>query len=241
MPAPIAEVTKLRGLSRLHLAVDHAPAYHSLMLVVHSPSKLAVPHVETLAASEVKRRTEAHEPLVDQLPRAPDASVRAYWRGIDETLLAAGEATRVAIGKGDTTVSLTPTSTAAPRLLAASDGVDVSDSVVIKGISVEATTGLPNGLPGVARVDLEIVGPAYADGRATATVATFPAPRIQEYAWRPANASLQYEPALLGAGATQRPFTLMAKAIDPFGHVVGMTRLPLAIVGTAFVDVGFDQ
>lgn len=238
---PIAEVTQLPGLSRLHLRLAHAPAYHSLMLVVHAPSKMKAPRVETLSAAEVDRRTRAKEPLIDQLPRAADTTVRAYIRAVDESLLAAGEAANVTIGKGDNTVALAPVAASGPRLLGASDGVDVSDAVVIKGITVEATTGLPNGLPGIARVDLEIAGPAYADGREAATVASFQAPQIQQYAWRPAHASLQYLPARLGAGQHERPFTLTAKAIDPFGNVVGKTRLALSIVGTAFVDVGFDR
>lgn len=238
--APMLELTRLPGLSRLHLELATAPAFASLLVTAYSASTMKTPRVESLSADELARRRQAGEPVMDHLPRAGDMVVRAYLRGPDAVLLAAGEVAGVAIGKGDNRLGLGLRPAETPRLLAGSDGVDVSDGVVIKGITVVASTGLPDGLPGVARVDLALGGPAYGDGREVVEVATFQAPAIRQYAWRPAAASKNFLPERLGHQTEQLPFTLTAKAFDEFGNMVGQTHLPLAIVGTAFVDVGFD-
>lgn len=239
---PDLEVVQLPGVSTLSLRLaGPITTFDSVIVSAHSPTQMPQPKQVTLSAAEFDRRQAAGEPILEQLPAAPDMVVRAFLRGPNEQLLASGELPGTIFGRcGNSVIVPVAARVSPPQLLRATDGVKVSDNVVIKGIGIDVATGLPRAMPGIGRVEIELTGPAYGNGQEVAQVASFPAPLVHEYTWRPANASKTYDPARLGAGSEPRPFTLVTKAFDSFGNPVGQTRLDVSIIGTAFVDVGFD-
>jgi hypothetical protein len=243
--APRFLLKTLPGTSSLRddgsVAGVSAGNYATVLLTAHVPAGMAEPQVVILTSAEVARRLAAGLPLLTYLPDRQDLVIRAYWRDEAETLLASAEVQGVRLTKGGN--ALPPLAVirvgASPAPLADDTVNLVDDGVVLKGSAVELASGLADAMPGVSRIDVSLAGPAYGDGQEQALVASYAAPKLASYFWSPGSATLAYDPTKLASDGATR-FTVTVTAIDPFGQAVGKTRLALAAVAPAFVDVGFD-
>ncbi|MDB5097763.1 MAG: hypothetical protein JWM80_2184 [Cyanobacteria bacterium RYN_339] len=230
-------IWRLPGTSSLYLEPASLPAFTSVVLTGVAPSVMDVPMAVTLDAAEVVRAGQAREAELRYLPARPDLEIDAFFRGPDERLVAIVHQ-QALLAKGVNALPLSWQELPAPQAVSGGPGVSVADGVVIKGEAVRLTTGLPDGAPGLGRVDVFLDGPAYAGG--TAQIGSFRAPRLAAYTWSPGVAVGTYDPELLG-GPGRQAFTLTARAYDRFGSAVGKTVLPLQIEGAAAVSIGIHH
>jgi hypothetical protein len=126
-------------------------------------------------------------------------------------------------------------------ILRSLDNNNIDDGVVIRATPLEMASGYMDGQPGVARVEIEVSGPAYGDGQETAKLGTLKGPAIATYQWQPGVASGTFDPAKLAEPGTPLPFYLTTRAFDAEGREVGVTKVKIAIIGTATVTVGVNE
>jgi hypothetical protein len=218
------------------------PAFASAMVTAQSPSAMKDVRTVTLTPAQFEPNGQFRGMAISKLPQASDMGFRVYLRDEAGQLVGSGEvpAADVHPGPNDVTVEVAPNADG-PLLLGASDNINVSDGVVVKGASLELRSGFAEQLPGVSRVEVEIEGPAYARGDGRARIASLEAPGLAGYIWRPIAPSGDYEPTMLVAGNQPGAFNLVTRALDPFGQEVGINHLPLKVVGTAYVNVDVDD
>lgn len=214
------------------------PALGSLLVTAILPGNTLKPFSTVLSAEDLATRVRDKAPLLDRVPAGFNTRVVAAARDEDGVLLASGEVRSVRLLQGDNEASLSFVKATTPALLEASGGVNVSDGVVIKGVTLQVATGLSLEMPGLARAEVFVSGPAYGNGEERARVTSLRPAELRNYAWNPGAPSEGYDPEKLKAGAQKTPFTLTTVAYAPGGQTLGETRLTLAVIGQA--QVGFD-
>jgi hypothetical protein len=162
-----------------------------------------------------------------------------FLRNLEGELVGSGVQLGGPVG-AEMSVEITP-NTARATVTRSLDGNNVADTVVIRATPLEMASGYLDNLPGVERVQIEVHGPAYGDGREVAILGTLKAPNLSTYQWQPSVASGTYVPAKLAEPGTPLPFFLTTRAFDTEGHEVGVTSAKIAIVGTATVTIGVDE
>jgi hypothetical protein len=240
-PKGAARVTS-GGVSEALGPPGRVPGFTSLMVQAHSPTRLPEPRTVVLTAAQFDERGQSLVPVLTRIPAAEDLSVRVYLRDAEGKLMGSGERDGLSFKRGTNELDMEVVpNTVVPELIRSSDNINVADGVIVKGATLELKSGIVDALPGVSRVEIEVDGPAYAGGAEKALIATLDAPNLETYSWKPVNSSENYAPAKLVASTTQSPFNLTTRAIDPFGGVVATAKLPLQLVGTAFVSVDVDE
>jgi hypothetical protein len=175
------------------------------------------------------------------MPPSTDVAVRVYLMAEDGRLVGSGVVEHATIRPGPNNLDVAiAANTQPPFLVGASDSINVSDNVIVKGATLAVSTGVLKEAPGVARVEVEVTGDAYGDGKLTAQLASLTPPALDQFQWRPLNPSGTYDPEKLAANKDKAPFSLVTRAFDPFDHLVGTASLKLDVIGTAYVDVGVE-
>jgi hypothetical protein len=196
----------------------------------------------TLDGTTIDARGRSAEPVLSRLQPSSDVTVRVYLITADGRLAASGIVEHTVVRPGLNNLDIPMTiGGQSPFLIGASNNINVSDGVIVKGATVAVSTGFAQGAPGVNRLEVELTGEAYGDGKEAALIAALTPPDLSQYEWRPSNPSGEYDPAKLASQSDKKPVTLVSKAYDPFDHLVGSTSLAVTVVGAAYVDVGVDQ
>ncbi|MDB5096752.1 MAG: hypothetical protein JWM80_1173 [Cyanobacteria bacterium RYN_339] len=217
------------------------PAFAQVYVTAASSSVADAVITNSLAADQIDARGRSALPILSRLPPSSDFTVRIYLTDKDGRIVASGEVDHTAIRPGSNNLDIPMIADAqAPFLIGASDSINVSDNVIVKGATLAVSTGVTKAAPGVARVEVQITGEAYGDGKEVAQVASLTAPALDQFQWRPVNPSGEFVPTKLVAGNTKAGFMLTSRAYDPFDHLVGTGLLKLSVIGTASVDVGVD-
>jgi hypothetical protein len=215
--------------------------------VVPKSGSASGPPPEATSATVITRSPRSANPIVTELgpneleqslgvPDDPGSQTYIYYHNDAGALVGVGDVTQDAKGKN---VVYTPNNVA-PKILSASNGLRVDDGVVIKDATLTLVTGVADGLPGVDHVDVVLSGPAYAGGGATATIASFKAPKLAQYDWAPLEGSPGYDASLLVDGPKPVAFTLTTKAYEAGGMLVGIGKLGAGFVDAANVEFTVD-
>lgn len=178
-----------------------------------------------------------------KIPSYRDLEFRAYLLDGYGRLLGSGVKTNIDwnSAKKEIPIDILPNPEKA-RLLGTESVVNVADGLVIKGIELEVATGVPDDCPGVSAVRITISGPAYANGADVAEIASFKAPQLRSYFWKPSNASGSYDPnKLVASGDQPTAFTLKTTVYDTFGREVAYDTLDLSYVDGATVNIGLGS
>lgn len=203
--------------------------------------ELTTPGAYALAALQAGE-TRTLTPPFSKLPSYRDLEFRAYLLDDGGRLMGCGVKTNIdwEAAKKEIPIDILPNLERA-RLIGSTSSVNVSDGVVIKGIELQLGTGVMNAAPGVSAVRVEIYGPAYGDGVEVAELATFKAPELSTYFWKPSNASGTYDPTKLVSNVEPKPFYLKTSVLDTFGRVVATDLLELKYIEGATLNIGIGS
>lgn len=215
----------------------------SQLYITAAGTDVAAPIVTaTLDSNAVDARGRSADPVLSRLQPSSDVTVRVYLITADGRLAASGVVEHTAVRPGLNNLDIPMTlGVQSPFLIGASDNINVSDGVIVKGATVAISTGFAKEAPGVNRLDVELTGEAYGDGKEAALIAALTPPNLGQYEWRPSNPSGEYDPPKLATEGEKKTVSLVSKAYDPFDHLVGTTTLGVTVIGAAYVDVGVDQ
>lgn len=234
-PTPVADDSNLAP-------PGHIPTFSKAYLTVSAPGVLDAPMKGSFPSTDLDDASRSKTAAISRLPELANGTLRVYLTGTKGELVGAGVVDGVSIHRGTNTVDvpITPNDSQ-PELLGASDSINVSDNVIVKGAKLTLKSGFAQATPGVSRVEIEISGAAYGDGTEQALIASLEAPSLDDYEWLPINSSSNYVASKLVTSDKRNPFRITSRAIDPYGTVVAHTDLALSVVGTAYVDVNVDN
>jgi hypothetical protein len=235
------DVSKLVDLVSAKAANGEALPTYSVAMTTLLPDGATAPMMAMLGSSQFGEDHTTKKPAFSKF-WAPKGTVSVYLQDADGGLMGSGVKSGVPLTTGDNKVPVPVTPNKEKlALLSATDDVKVSDGTFVPGITIEVGTGFADDLPGLSRVEVELSGPGYGDGTEIASLRTFTGAGHSTFSWRPSAPSGSYDPDKLATGNEARALTMVSRAYDGFGNLVGTNKLALHVLGAATIEVGMHQ